>query len=201
MKQFTAKTLEEAIALACEELQIEDEKDLVYTIIEEKKGLFKKSATIEVVEIEDEAEYAVEYLRKVIAVLDIEAEIDYTIQNDRILIDVDSDHNAILIGRNGRTLQALTEITKLVTSIHFKKRIRLLIDVNNYKQGKYRKVITIAKRTAKEVQRSKVDATLDPMPADERRRVHNALTRYSNIATESVGSGHRRQIVIKYVEN
>lgn len=201
MKQFTAKTLEEAIALACEELQIEDEKYLVYTIIEEKKGLFKKSATIEVVEIEDEAEYAVEYLRKVIAVLDIEAEIDYTIQNDRILIDVDSDHNAILIGRNGRTLQALTEITKLVTSIHFKKRIRLLIDVNNYKQGKYRKVITIAKRTAKEVQRSKVDATLDPMPADERRRVHNALTRYSNIATESVGSGHRRQIVIKYVEN
>lgn len=201
MKQFTAKTLEEAIALACEELQIEDEKDLVYTIVEEKKGLFKKSATIEVVEIEDEAEYAVEYLRKVIAVLDIEAEIDYTIQNDRILIDVDSDHNAILIGRNGRTLQALTEITKLVTSIHFKKRIRLLIDVNNYKQGKYRKVITIAKRTAKEVQRSKVDATLCPMPADERRRVHNALTRYSNIATESVGSGHRRQIVIKYVEN
>src|SRR5690554_4436855 len=170
MKQFTAKTLEEAIALACEELQIEDEKDLVYTIVEEKKGLFKKSATIEVVEIEDEAEYAVEYLRKVIAVLDIEAEIDYTIQNDRILIDVDSDHNAILIGRNGRTLQALTEITKLVTSIHFKKRIRLLIDVNNYKQGKYRKVITIAKRTAKEVQRSKVDATLDPIPADERRR-------------------------------
>ena len=59
----------------------------------------------------------------------------------------------------------------------------------------------MAKRIGHEVQKTKTDVTLDPMPADERRIIHNALTNMQNIKTESTGSGKQRQIQVKYVEN
>ncbi len=200
MRTFTAKTIEEALELAVGELGVESASELVYKVVEEKKGLFKKVATIEVIEPIDEANYAVEYLTTVIKAFDINPTITAEIKEGMIFIDVDSDHNSILIGKNGRTLQALTEITKLAAAVRFEKRVHLLVDINNYKEGRYRKVVSMAKNVAKEVQRTKVEAKLDPMPADERRRVHNALTKFSNIKTESVGNGHRRQIIIKYVD-
>ena len=66
---------------------------------------------------------------------------------------------------------------------------------------KYDKIVHIARHIAKEVQRSKVTATLDPMPADERRMIHNALHGMPHIATESIGEGKKRQITIRYVED
>ena len=62
MKEFTAKTLEEAIAQACEALGVK-ENALVYEVKEEKKGLFKKTATIGVYQIEDAADYIESYLK------------------------------------------------------------------------------------------------------------------------------------------
>ena len=58
----------------------------------------------------------------------------------------------------------------------------------------------MAKRIAREVKKTHIDVTLDPMVADERRAVHNALSGYTNIATESVGERSDRRIVIKYTE-
>jgi spoIIIJ-associated protein len=104
-----------------------------------------------------------------------------------------------LIGKNGVTLQALNELVRLATSSKFKKRFRILLDINDYKEAKYDKVVSIAKRLAKDVIRTKQDITLDPMPADERRMVHNALTGMPNIKTESVGEGAHRAICIRYI--
>ena len=58
----------------------------------------------------------------------------------------------------------------------------------------------IAKRIAKEVQQTHIKVDLDPMPSDERRIIHNTLSRYNNIKTESEGSGNKRHISISYVE-
>ena len=74
-----------------------------------------------------------------------------------------------------------------------------MLDINDYKEAKYDKVVAIAKRIARDVVRNKQDLTLDPMPADERRMVHNALSGMPNIKTESVGEGHRRAICIRYI--
>ena len=58
----------------------------------------------------------------------------------------------------------------------------------------------MAKRIAHEVQKTKQTATLDPMPADERRVIHNCLTNMPHIKTESTGFGKTRQIQIIYVD-
>ena len=199
MKEYSAKTVEEAVALACEELGLES-TEIVYEVVSEKKGIFSRKATIGVYELADVIEYAEKYIKDVVSALGVgEAKTSASLQGDIIHISLDCDHNPILIGKNGSTLQALNEITRLAVSGKFRKRYRILLDIGDYKNAKYSRVASLARRTAKEVQKSKVDVKLSPMPSDERRIVHNVLTNFSHIATESSGEGRNRAVTIKYV--
>lgn len=200
MKNYTAKTVQDAVALACEDLGILEE-NLVYTVTEEKKGLLSKKASIEVVELTDIIEFTESYIKDVIESLGVdEVKTKTSLEDDIIHVEVDSNHNPILIGKNGVTLQALNEIVRLAVSGKFRHRFRILLDIGDYKDVKYSRVASLARRTAKEVQKSKIDVTLDPMPSDERRVVHNVLSEFSHIKTESSGEGHKRAVTIKYVE-
>jgi spoIIIJ-associated protein len=198
MKTYTAKTLEEVLAKAEKELNI-PANDLSYKIVEEKTGLFSRKLVVEVYETSDAIAFAEAYLIKIISSFGIDITATTTLKEDIINISINSSRNPILIGKNGITLQALNELVRLATSSKFKKRFRILLDVNDYKEAKYDKVIAIAKRIARDVVRTKLDVTLDPMPADERRMVHGALTGMPNIKTESVGEGHHRAICIRYI--
>ncbi|MDD3206957.1 MAG: KH domain-containing protein [Erysipelotrichia bacterium] len=198
MKKYQAKTIEEAVNLAAQELGILP-NDVNFAVQEEKKGLFKK-VTIEVYETSDAIEFAEKYIKEVTNALGIESETTASLKDDIIHISINSDHNPILIGKNGKTLQALNELTRLAVSSKFKKRFRILLDINDYKDGKYSRVAFAARRAAKEVQKTKMDAMLEPMPADERRVVHNALSNFSHIKTESAGEGYHRAVVIKYID-
>ena len=82
----------------------------------------------------------------------------------------------------------------------FKKRVRILLDINEYKQEKYSKLISIAKREAVKVSKTKISATLSPMSADERRAIHNALVSFKHVKTVSAGEGKERRITIVYVD-
>ncbi|MFA5282929.1 MAG: RNA-binding cell elongation regulator Jag/EloR [Bacilli bacterium] len=199
MKTYTAKNLEEAIKEACQELNIE-EKDLLFEIQDEKKGLFSKKAVINVYEIADVIDFAKEYVITSVTALGLTVEATASYQDEIIHITINSDHNPILIGKNGRTLQSLNELVKLAVNARFKRRFRILLDVNDYKNVKYSRIIRNARIVAKQVQKSKVDVKLDPMTPDERRIVHNALSEFSHIKTESEGDGQNRAIVIKYIE-
>ncbi len=198
MKTYIAKTLEDVLAQAEKELKI-PANDLSYKIVDEKTGIFSRKLVVEVYEVSDAIAFAEAYLIKTISQMGIDVTAQTTLKDDIINITINSSRNPILIGKNGITLQALNELVRLATSSKFKKRFRILLDINDYKEAKYDKVIAIAKRIARDVTRTKVDVTLDPMPADERRMVHGALTGMPNIKTESVGEGHHRAICIRYI--
>jgi spoIIIJ-associated protein len=198
MKTYTTKTLEDALAQAEKDL-LTPLKDLSYKVIDEKIGLFSKKVVVEVYEASDAVAFAEQYLTQAIGELGIEVKTKTSIKDQIIYMTLDTSRNPILIGKNGKTLQALNELVRLATSSKFKKRFRILLDINDYKDGKYDKVIAIARRIARDVVKTKTDVTLDPMPADERRVVHNALSGMPNIKTESVGEGHRRAISIRYI--
>lgn len=200
MKTYAGKTVEEALKAAAEDLQI-DESEIVFEVAEEKKGIFSRKAVINVYELSDAIDYLESYLKDVITALGIgDVEVVSTLEDDVIRVQIDTNHNPILIGKNGVTLQALNEIARLAVSARFKKRFRILLDVGDYKDAKYHRLARHARQVAKEVQETKVDVALDPMTSDERRVVHNALTRFSHIRTESEGEGRDRAVVIKYSE-
>ena len=199
MNEYIGKTVEEALATASEELKIPVE-ELIYLVTAEKAGLLKKKVIIEVYDLADIIEYAERYILNVLDSLEIESTVKSKIDDEIIRITIDSTHNPIIIGKNGKTLQALNEVAKLAVSNHFHKKFRILLDVNGYKDKKYYYLSKMARRYAHDVQKTKTTYTFDPMSADERRIIHNAVSGMPNIRTESVGEGNHRQVQIIYVE-
>ena len=199
MKIYTTKTVEEALQLASEEQGVSVD-ELIYSVSDKKKGLFAKKVVVEVYDFSDIVKFAEDYVLNVIDNLGIESSVHTTLDNDIIRITIDSTHNPVLIGKNGKTLQALNELVKLAVSNHFKKRFRVLLDINGYKDEKYSRLKRVARRCAHEVQKTKTTYTFEPMPADERRIIHNACGGMEHIRTESSGEGTHRQVQIIYVD-
>ena len=198
MKLYSGKTVQECIKQACVELNLTEE-ELIYKVVEEKKGLFSKKATISVEETSDVILFIEEYIKDICHELGLDASLKTFYRENLIKVLIETNHNSILIGNNGRSLEALNELVKLAVSQRFKRKFRILLDIGNYKDKKYSRVIHEAKKVAKEVLSTHVDAKLEPMTPDERKKVHNALTSWKNIKTESVGDGKNRAVVIKYV--
>ena len=199
MEIFTGKSVDEALTKASEKFGV-PMSELIYIDSGKTTGLFAKKVQIEVYELSDVIRYAEDYLLYATDSLGIESSVKTKLDDDVIRITLDSTHNPILIGKNGVTLQALNELVKLATNNLFHKRFRILLDINGYKDNKYSKLERLARKTAKDVQKSKTTYTFDPMPADERRAIHNALNGWRNIRTESIGEGSHRQVQIIYVE-
>ena len=199
MEIYTGKTVDEALTKAVEKTGT-PMNELIYRDTGKTTGLIRKKVQIEVYDLADVIRYAEDYLLYATDALGIESSVKSKLDDDVIRITLDSTHNPILIGKNGVTLQALNELVKLATNNHFHKRFRILLDINGYKDNKYTKLERIARKTAKDVQKTKTTYTFDPMPADERRAIHNALNGWKNIKTESIGEGSHRQVQIIFVE-
>lgn len=199
MKSYVGKTIEEALAIASEDLNTPVDQ-LIYSASGKTKGIFNKKVVVDVYDLSDVIKFAEDYILNAIDNLGIESTVNTKLDDEIIRITIDSTHNPILIGKNGKTLQALNELTKLATSNHFHRRFRILLDVNGYKDNKYDRLARVARRLAHEVQKTKATYTFEPMPADERRAIHNACSNMRNIRTESIGEGTHRQVQIIYVE-
>ena len=199
MKSYAGKTVEEALNYAASDLNVPVE-NLIYIVSDKKKGLFSKKVVVDIYDLPDVIQYAEDYLLGITDELGIESTVKTRLDDDIIHITIDSTHNPILIGRGGRTLQAFTELTKLAVSNHFHRRFRILIDVNGYKDVKYVRLSKLTRRYAHEVAKSKETYVFEPMPADERRVIHNACTGIAHVKSESTGEGPHRRVQLIYVD-
>lgn len=199
MKEYTGKNLDDALHQASNDKHVSVE-ELTYNIIEESSGFLGLGSKVIISAYckNDVMEFMKEYMLTYFDNIHMHATVEVVEDGGFYHVNLDADNNAILIGKNGQTLQSMNTVLKAATSSEFKKRVGMLIDINGYKEEKYEKVCSLAKRVAKTVQRTKTDATLDPMPADERKAVHNCLTDFRNIATVSEGEGNQRRLKICY---
>ncbi|MBE6120230.1 MULTISPECIES: protein jag [Faecalicoccus] len=198
-KRYTEKTLEEALKSAARDKGVSVE-DLHYNVLEEKSGFLGvgRSVEIEAYCEKDVENFIVSYIQQYFDNAQLDGQVDIENDNGFYRITVNTSNNAILIGKAGKTLQAFNRLVKAAASAEFKKRVGLLIDVNGYKEDRYEKITKMAIRVAKDVRRTKIDATLDPMPADERKAIHNALANMEDITTQSTGEGATRRLQILY---
>lgn len=199
-EKFTGKTLEEALKKAAQSKNVET-TELTYKITEEKSGFLGIGKTIEIEAYaqEDIRQFIYDYIMTYFDNAELDGSCSVELEDkDFWRINVDTNNNAILIGKGGKSLQAFNRLVKAAASAVFKKRIRLMIDVNGYKEDRYEKLSKMAVRIAKDVRRTRVDATLEPMPADERKAIHNALSNMNGISTKSEGEGAARRLTILY---
>lgn len=193
-----AKTKEDALAQVLVKLNA-NETEVNYSFLEIKGGLFK-GTTYECTGFLklDVLNDAVDYLKNILNGMGIDVKMEVSTKNDVTTIKMYSSKNEIIIGRNGQNLEALTVIVRQFIKNITPNGPRVMLDVEDYKDRQLKKLERLAKNLAREVIKTKVDAEMDNMNSYERRVVHNALTDFKGIKTESVGEEPNRHIVIKY---
>ena len=202
MKQYTARTLDSLLENVAKEKETTVE-DLTYHIVEEKSGFLGLGArvTAEVFSLKDVEVFVKKYFDDFFSGLDLEVNCEVNVHKNNVNVDLDAINNAILIGKNGSSLNGMNNLLRNVVSSKFKRRFYVNLDINNYKKNRYIKVKALAQRVAKTVQRTKIDASLDPMPNDERKIIHKELSSMANIKTQSEGSRRNRHLKIMYDPN
>lgn len=196
MKQYSGKSIEEIVEVVALEKGIA--KSLIYYHIVSKD---EEEVVLNIFTDVDIMDFIHQYIETFFDNLEQEVYIDIRYSDGMYRIFLNAKNNAIIIGRGGQTLQSLTNVIRSATNAYFKKHIKIVMDVNNYKANRYEKVESMVYHIAKEVQETKVTTTLDFIPSDERRVVHHYLKGMENIATKSVGEGKKRRLEIRYIEN
>lgn len=199
MNRYEGKSIEEILEEVASKQQV-NVSDLIYKVIEEKDGFLGlgKRIVAEVSSYKDIAEFIHEYLSTFFKNIEINVKVDVEFDGKVYRINLDAENNAVIIGRGGQTLQALTTVLRGAVNSRYKRRFIISLDINNYKADRYEKLKSLAYRVAKSVQSSKVAVKLDPMPSDERRIIHNYLSKMEHIVTISEGEGPERRLVISY---
>ncbi len=194
MSLYTGKTLEEVLEQASMEKACSLD-DLHHYVVEQSED----SLTANVYNSEDIKEFIFDYLGNYFTGIDEEIEVALEEINDGYIVNLNAENNAVLIGKMGKTLVAFNTVVRAAVNAEFHNCINVLIDVNHYKEDRYAKLRSMAKRIGRQVQKSHVDVELDPMPNDERKVIHKQLNEWHNIKTESEGEGAGRHICIRYV--
>lgn len=198
-KIFEGKVMND-ILIAAKNHFHQDQQQLIINVLEEKKGIFGLGAHIkaEVSLNLDPIEEGKKYLLQLLNDLNLTGTVEVTPSKQSITFNVNSDNNGLIIGREGKTLQSIQVLTSQVVNQYTNKHLKVLVDIGSYKENQSKKLEALAKKTAKEVLHSKIDAKLDPMNAYDRRIVHNALSDWKNIQTVSNGVEPNRYLTIKY---
>lgn len=193
---YTGKTYEEAVDKAKIDLQ-ELEKNLIINKKEEKKKLLSKKTEIEVIEKREVKEYLKRLIKSLLKDMGFEVEIEITVNNDTPTYRLYSTNDALLIGKDGKNLKALTTVVNAIMTKEINSNYRFLIDVSDYKERNDRKIESLAKKLAREVKATRVEVKMDSMNSYQRRLVHNILNSNKYVYTESVGEEPNRCVVIK----
>lgn len=193
---FDGKKKSEVIEKAIKELNTE-EKNLIINVLEEKNTLLKKNVKIEVMTYNDIIDYLKELITEITKEMGLTVNLEVRRREDNITIKIFSDHNALLIGKNGTTIEALQTIVRQIIYNETNNYIGVVLDVENYKDKKVKNIEYLAKKVAREVAKTKVEATLDSMNSYERRIVHSILSEDKYVYTESTGEEPNRCVVIK----
>jgi spoIIIJ-associated protein len=113
-----------------------------------------------------------------------------------VQLSIHGEFGGILIGRHGDTLAAIQFILGLITSRRADRRVRIVVDVEGYRERRAKLLRDMAMRAAERAQRYRQPIFMDPMLPAERRIVHLALQDHPSVSTHSIGEGDNRRVVV-----
>lgn len=206
--EVSAKTVEEAIQTALEQLGVDEDQVEVVVLRKGRSGVLgmgTEEAKIKVKLLseakgkDEVASIATEILETLIKAMGISAEVCVTqapTEEQPMALDIEGDDLGILIGRRGQTLASLQYVVRLIVAEKMKMWVPINVDVAGYKKRRYESLRGLALRLAEQVKSNRRLITLEPMPADERRIIHLALADHPDVDTESTGEGEGRKVAI-----
>ena len=226
--QFSGKNVEDALQTALKELQVTKDKITYKVIEEGSKGILgligSKPAIIQVDVIQEEVaevkenlqdsseeiptetvtvsrnhkEEAVQFLNGVFEKMDIEAEVNASLEDNILKVDISGPKMGLVIGYRGETLDSLQYLTSLVVNKNREDEyIRVILDTEGYRRKREETLERLAEKTAYKVKKYRRSMMLEPMNPYERRIIHSKLQQIDGITTRSVGEEPFRRVVIE----
>ena len=198
-KEVAAPVVEEIIV---EEVKGEVETEVEETVKEEAPAATEERAAREPKKfvVNDEAvAKAREFLQKVFNAMKIEVVMEkFVNKNDgTVTFKLHGADMGILIGKHGQTLDSLQYLTNLVANKNSAERVRVIIDVEDYRDRRIETLNRLAYRLADKVKRSGERVALEPMNPHERKIIHMALQNDRRVTTLSEGDEPYRHVVIE----
>ena len=194
------KTIQEAINLALNELQMDIDSVDVEILDEGSKGIFGilggKTAKVRVSTKSSQADDAKRFLRDVFSKMNISVDIEAEENPDAVFVKINGRDSGIIIGRRGETLDALQYLTSLVVNKGKDGYKRVIVDIEDYRQRREETLVRLANRIADKVIRYRSNVSLEPMNPYERRIIHSSLQNNKFVETFSVGEDPNRKVVV-----
>jgi spoIIIJ-associated protein len=197
----TGQTVDEAVQSALEQLNTTKDQVQVTIIDEGKKGILgvfgAKRAIVKVAITKNPIQEAEKFVRDVIKNMNVDAEIDTTVEGNHVSINLSGEKIALLIGKRGQTLNALQYLVHLVVNKEGNQYHTVTVDAEGYRERRKETLENLAMRMAEKAKRIRKKVALEPMPAYERKIIHSVLQDESGISTYSDGEEPHRHVVIK----
>ena len=222
---FEGKTTNEAIEKGLKELRV-SKNDVEIKVVEseEKRSFFdifaprvvkiemklkesgedkkkhienKEEINIDVKTLEVAKERVQEFLNKFLK-LTIGKDIKYSceIKENSISISINEKQADFLIGYRGETLNSMQTILNAVAVRETNEKVRVELDVLDYREKRKKSLEELAEKIAKSVIRTRKSITLEPMTPYERKIIHTKLQDNNKVKTVSIGEGLHRKIVV-----
>jgi spoIIIJ-associated protein len=205
--EFEGKTTEEAIENASRQLNRPVEDFDVDIIEPGSAGIFglvgtkktKIRITIRKEDLPDNPEdlaAAKEILEKILDLIPVEVAVNEVNSDGKMTLNIVGDTSGLLIGRKGKTLDALQYLVNKIVKKRLNKKIRVNIDSENYRQRRIESLTQLAIKMGNKVKKSRKPLTTNPLNPHDRRVIHLALKEDAHLNTKSRGDGLLKKVVI-----
>jgi spoIIIJ-associated protein len=147
-------------------------------------------------ELEQEGEYAADYLEGLLDILDLDGDLDLDVEGGRAAVAIIGSDLDVLVGDNGATLEALQDLTRLAVQQRSGARSRLMLDVAGHRARRRVQLSDLGTSAARRVLESGKAERLSPMSPFERKVVHDAVAAVDGVHSESEGEEPQRRVVV-----
>jgi spoIIIJ-associated protein len=193
-----AKTVDEAIELALDELGVSRDEVEIEILAEPNKGFLGMGGRPARIRVTAEPSLLrpESLLQGMLKLMDVEAEIEEEDIDDGIMLKVESPDSAILIGKKGKNLNAIQYLMNLMYNHGRLNRCRVVVDIESYLERRRNSLEELAKRTAEKVKRNRREVKLEALNPQDRRSIHLALQDDPAVRTYSIGTGAYRRVIV-----
>ncbi len=199
--EFTAKTVEDAIVQAALHFEVSSEM-LDVEVIEKGStgflGINSKKAVIKAKKKETVEDKVRDFISDVCKTMNLEVEMisNYDENTKDMEIELKGPEMGVLIGKRGKTLDALQDLARIVANKGTEDYVRVKIDTENYRKRRRDTIENLAKNIAHKVKKTRKSVSLEAMNAYERRIIHSVLQNDKYVTTYSEGEEPYRHVVV-----
>jgi spoIIIJ-associated protein len=200
IKEYEGRTERDALRKASEDLGVDTSK-LKTEVISEKSRFFSFGNAVKIRVYVDEVEQELakkvdEFLVDLFKTIGVEVTVQTFEEVDKLYVEIVSESAGLIIGKRGKTLEALQLLMNIVMNRNRKEGRKIILDIENYRDKRENTLTELARKVAEKVKKTGRPQLLEPMNPFERRIIHLALQRDPLVNTKSEGSGNLKKIKV-----